>query len=96
MNRANALLLVVAGAAAPGAAITYHLPGIAQLAAYGFVVGLAAIVWDRLPVNTPEPEQLTIAPTVHLDYQPMSIITTRLDQTAYTGVTERLDRCTID
>ena len=93
MNRANALLLVVAGAAAPGAAITYHLPGIAQLAAYGFVVGLAAIVWDRLPVNTPEPDRSPVAPTVHLDldYQPLSVVTTRLDQTAYTGVTERLD-----
>ena len=95
MNRANALLLVIAGAAAPGSVAYWHLPDMARIAAYAFVLALAYVVYNRLPIDAPIEQERTepLEPTIRLDYLPMSVVTTRLPDLpqAYTGVTERLE-----
>jgi hypothetical protein len=98
VNRANALILVIAGAAAPGSVAYWHLPDMARLASYLFVLALAYVVYNRLPIDAPidqeQAERPLIEPTIRLDYLPMSVVTTRLDTPeetdAYTGVTRRL------
>lgn len=98
MTKVHAIVLIVAGAAAPSAVIHYGLPDIAKLAAYAFVLALVCIVALYLPsaaANVQErPKQITqSAPTERINYQPMSVITTRLPglPAAYTGQTERLE-----
>jgi hypothetical protein len=97
MNRANALILIIAGAAAPGSVAYWHLPDMARLAAYAFVLALAYVVYNRLPINAPieqeRTEQPLVEPTNCLDYLPMSVVTTRLETPeSYTGATVRLER----
>src|SRR5258706_7339297 len=92
MTRANALILVIAGAAAPGSVSYWHLPDMARLAAYAFVLALACVIYNRLPIDAPIEQERAepLDPTIRLDYLPMSVVTTRLPE-AHTGVTERLE-----
>ena len=100
MSKANAIVLIVAGAAAPGAVIHYGLPDIARLAAYAFVLALVCVVALYLPSAVSDHQEhvqprLPIAPTERLELpvMPMSVVTTRLGDLpeAYTGKTERLE-----
>lgn len=85
MNRANAIILVLAGAAAPGAVATFGLADMARLVALVFVLALVCIVALRGSHEAtgalhalPAPEDYETAPTAQLEYDELSVVTTRL------------------